>query len=191
MDELHLLYMYAWASFCMPCLFVVFKKAVETQVESVVRWFAGPMIHVDIVPGDDRLAYTSYMFETFSVNPVQGYSTDTHVCLNLQVTQEEHDAVREMLARFVHKGIQYNYNDVFRCMLPGPTAFDAADVQHEHEVKTLYCSQAVLLVLRSCLDPSKDLVSKLATMNSRFTTPNMLYNALQAHAEPAETFLVV
>ena len=174
----------------MPSLFVVFKKAVESQVESMVRWFAGPMIHVDIVPGDERLAYTSYMFETFSVSPVQGYSTDTHECLNLPVTQEEHDAAKEMLLRFVQKNIKYNYNDVFRCMLPGPTTFDGKDVEHEDDIKTLYCSQAVLLVLRSCLVNNKDLVDKLSAMNSRFTTPNMLYEVLSLHAEQAETFLV-
>lgn len=174
----------------MPCLFVVFKKAVQTQVESVVRWFAGPMIHVDIVPGDEKLSYTSYMFETFSVNPVQGYSPETHACLSLQVSQEEHDAAKEMLLRLVKKNIQYNYNDVFRCMLPGPTAFDGKDVEHEDDLNTLYCSQAVLLVLRSCLEPSKDVTSTLAAMNSRFTTPNMLYDALKPHAEEAESFLV-
>ena len=169
----------------MPTIYVVFKKAVESRVESVVRWFAGPMIHVDIVPGDHPLSYTSYMFETFSVNPMTGYDPLRHTCLGIEVTQPEHDAAQKMLLRFVEKGVEYNYNDVVRSVLPGTS--DAPDVGAEEDIKSLYCSQAVTLVLRSCVTQNKALSELLCTMNSRFTTPNMLYEALAPHA--AETFL--
>ena len=168
-------------------IYVVFKKAVESHVESVVRWFAGPMIHVDIVPGNHPLSYTSYMFETFSVNPMMGYDPLTHTCLGIEVTQPEHDAAQQMLLRFVEKGVKYNYNDVVRCVLPGMGVFDESDVGAEEDIKSLYCSQAVTLVLRSCVRENKALSELLCSMNSRFTTPNMLYEALIPHA--AETVL--
>jgi hypothetical protein len=164
----------------MPTIYVVFKKAVETHVESVVQWFSGPMIHVDIVPGNLPLSFTSYMFETFSVNPMTGYHPDKHTCLGIEVTQAEHDEAHNMLTRFVQKGFQYNYNDVIRSILPGPVL--ASDVKSEDEISTLYCSQAVTLVLRMCLIENKELIAALGGLNSRFTTPNMLYEVLKNHA---------
>ena len=165
----------------MPTIYVVFKKSVESHVESVVKWFAGPMIHVDIVPGNHPLSFTSYMFETFSVNPMTGYNPETHTCLGIEVTQAEHDDAHYMLTRFVQKGFQYNYNDVLRSILPGPAI--TSDVQSEDEISSLYCSQAVTLVLRTCVTENKELNAALCAMNSRFTTPNMLYEALRPHAE--------
>ena len=165
----------------MPTIYVVFKKAVESHVESVVQWFAGPMIHVDIVPGNHALSFTSYMFETFSVNPRTTYSPDTHTCLAIDVTQAEHDDAHDMLTRFVQKELQYNYNDVLRSVLPGPVI--SSDVKSEDEISSLYCSQAVTLVLRTCVTENKELGAALCALNSRFTTPNMLYEALRPHAE--------
>lgn len=164
----------------MPLIQIVFKKEVETKLESIVQWFAGPMIHVDIV--NQQLSYTSYMSEMFSVNPADGYSELTHASINLQVTQEENDAAQCMLTKFVTSQIPYNYNDAFRCILPGPTTFDGQDVDPD-DVKTLYCSQAITLVLRSCLTENKALIETLQGMNARFTTPNMLYDALSPHHE--------
>ncbi len=164
----------------MPTIYVVFKKAVQSPVESVVQWFAGPMIHVDIVPGNLLLSFTSYMFETFSVNPMTGYSPETHTCLGIEVTQAEHDGAHDMLTRFVQRGFQYNYNDVLRSILPGPVI--SSDVQSEDDISSLYCSQAVTLVLRECVTENKELSSALCAMNSRFTTPNMLYEVLKPHA---------
>ena len=164
----------------MPTIYVVFKKAVQSSVESMVQWFAGPMIHVDIVPGNHPLSFTSYMFETFSVNPMTGYNPETHTCLGIEVTQAEHDEAHSMLTRFVQKGFEYNYNDVLRCVLPGPVM--SPDVQSEDELTSLFCSQAVTMVLRTCVTENKELNSTLCAMNSRFTTPNMLYEALKPHA---------
>jgi hypothetical protein len=173
----------------MPKLFVVFKKATESSMESVVNWFAGPMIHVDIVPGDDMMSYTSYMFETFSANPVGGYRADTHTCLVLDVTQTEHDAALKVLTGFVESGLEYNYNDAIRSVLPGPTTFNAADIESTEDVQSLYCSQAVAMVLRGCLMDHKPIADALASMNSRFTTPNMLYDALVPFASESDELL--
>jgi len=87
----------------MPHVLLLFKKKCQTNIENIVRWCAGQMIHVDIVPVDKRVAYTSYMFESFSENPLVGYSPLTHVCLRLEVTKQEHDAADAILSAWVKR----------------------------------------------------------------------------------------
>lgn len=172
----------------MPCLFVVFKKTAATSVEKVVQWYAGPMVHVDVIPGDQRVMYTSYMFETFSVNRVEGYTPDTHVCLSLPVTQEEHDDACALLLRLVEKRVPYNYADLLRCVIPLAVPEDLLCVD---EITTLYCSQAVALVLKAVLRDKEDLVGAMRALNSRTTTPTLLYNALLPFSEPADSFMTI
>jgi len=159
----------------MPHVLLLFKKKCQTSIENIVRWCAGPMIHVDIVPSEKRVAYTSYMFESFSENPVVGYSPLTHVCLRLEVTQQEHDAADAILSAWVKRGIPYNYPDVFRCILPGECG-PCEPVDHE-SVPSLFCSQAVTLALQHALGHESPFAKTVNALHCRFTTPNMLYDA--------------
>jgi hypothetical protein len=173
----------------MPNLFVVFKKAAENHIENFVDWCAGPMVHCDIVPGDTRVMFTSYMFERFSANKLDGYSNQTHHCLSLAVTQEEHDAAQNMLVRFVEKGIPYNYTDVFRLIMPFGPALQ--DYECEDQVQSLFCSQAIVMVLKATLSEENKARASVIQLNSRATTPTILYEALAPHCESAETLFHV
>jgi len=164
----------------MPHVLLVFKKKSQTSLENLVSWCAGPMIHVDIVPGDHRVAYTSYMFENFSENTLQGYNALTHVCLRVEVTQKEHDAARDILAGWVKRSLPYNYSDVFRCILPGETG--CCEPPDPAKVSSLFCSQAVTLALQHALDSENALNKTLQMLPCRFTTPNALYDAVLPHA---------
>ena len=158
----------------MPCVLLVFKKACQTNIESLVQLCAGPMIHVDIIPVDVRVAYTSYMFESFSENTLIGYSPLTHVCLRLDVTQHEHDTTAAILADWVKRGIPYNYPDIFRCILPGDCG--VCELLDPASVSSLFCSQAVTLVLQHALDLESILAKAMHALPCQFTTPNALYN---------------
>lgn len=170
----------------MPNLFFVFKREPENQLETFVRWCAGPMVHCDIVPGDSRIMFTSYMFERFSMNRVEGYSAKTHDCLKIEVSQEEHDRVQALLLKFVEKRVPYNYSDVFRLIMPLNT--ETPDIGNEDEVESLFCSQAITLVLKMGLDKESPLQEALKPLNSRTTTPSILYSAIKPFCETAETF---
>jgi len=170
----------------MPALFLAFKKAAENQLESIVSWCAGPMVHVDIITDDQRLMFTSYMFERFSMNRPVGYTADTHVCLRLDVSQEAHDAAQAMLLRLVGKQIPYNYSDVFRLIMP--SAAPPRDIISEEQVETLFCSQAITLVLRHCLDEDHALHPVILGLDSRATTPSMLYDAAAPFCQQTDVF---
>ncbi len=171
----------------MPNLFLIFKKTPENNVENFVSWCAGPMVHCDIVPGDHRVMFTSYMFERFSMNKPEGYSLGTHECISLHVSQEEHDDAQQMLISFVERGIPYNYSDVFKLIMP--MGGDPEDVKNNEDVKSLFCSQAVVLVLKMTLHQDHGAYDTVCKLNSRVTTPSMLYDALKPHCEAAETFI--
>ena len=171
---------YGWYAAGMPHVLLVFKKECQTSIENIVRWCAGPMIHVDIVPGDKRLAYTSYMFENFSENPLLGYSPLTHVCLRLEVTQQEHDTADAILSGWVQRNIPYNYADIFRCILPGDCG--PCEPLDHNTVSSLFCSQAVTLALQHALDAETVLAKAMNALQCRFTTPNMLYDVALPYA---------
>jgi hypothetical protein len=170
----------------MPNLFFIFKKIPENNLESFVSWCAGPMVHCDIVPGDHRIMFTSYMFERFSMNKPEGYTLQTHECLSLQVSQEEHDNAQTLLLKFVERGIPYNYSDVFRLIMPSGSSPD--DIFHEEQVQSLFCSQAITLVLKMTLKQEHSAYQSVQNLNSRVTTPTILYNALCPFCCTAETF---
>jgi hypothetical protein len=165
----------------MPKLFLVFKKSAQTNMENFVSWCAGPMVHVDLVLGDSLVMFTSYMFERFSMNRALGYAADTHETLSLSVSRDEYEAVQHVLLEFARRSIPYNYLDV--CHLILPSVATVQDVQTAEEVDCLFCSQAVTLALRLSLDSQNPLRAPLWALNSRCTTPTMLYDVLKSHCE--------
>ena len=173
----------------MPSLFFVFKKSAQTNLENLVSWCAGPMVHVDIVLGDSKIMFTSYMFESFSMNRPQGYTASTHETLCLDVTQEEYDAAQSMLLRLVELKIPYNFADVFHLIVPSSTLVQ--DVALESDIDTLFCSQAVTLVLRMSLDPKRPLHAALSALNSRCTTPTMLHEGLALFCQPVDCSVII
>jgi hypothetical protein len=166
----------------MPEVFLIFKKKADTGLENVVKWVAGPMVHVDMAPGRHGIMFTSYMFEPFSINKFSGYSPKSHSCLKLTVNETELNNIQKMLVSFVEKKVPYNYTDVFQLMF---TTDPGAVVDHEmpENVQSLFCSQAMTMVLKHCLIENENLVNELKKMNSRVTTPNILYDTLLPFAQ--------
>ena len=171
----------------MPKLYFVFKKSAQNNMENFVSWCAGPMVHVDLVLGDSRVMFTCYMFERFSMNTSVGYSPDTHQTLALCVSPEEYSAVEHLMLDFFNRSIPYNYTDVFHLILPSMTTVQ--DVDSAADVDCLFCSQAVTLALRMCLDCKHPLHAPLCALNSRCTTPTMLFDVLKSHCEAVDSII--
>lgn len=171
----------------MPKLYFVFKKSAQTNMENFVSWCAGPMVHVDLVLGDSKIMFTSYMFERFSMNRAVGYSPDTHETLAMAVSDSEYEAVEQLLLKLVERSVPYNYSDVFHLILPSMTTVQ--DIESDKDIDCLFCSQAVTLVLRMALDGQNPLHAALCALNSRCTTPTMLYDALKSHCQTADAII--
>ena len=165
---------------------LVFKRDSNGTVEQMVKLLSGEMIHVDIIPNEPALsAYTSYMFESFSKNKIENtYSPSTHTTLYIPLTEEENARAITFLTSCVDRNVPYNYSDIFRCVLPGNSLL--SDVSPDN-FSTLFCSQAVVLCLRTALEPDHLAFTVVKQLNSRITTPQTLYNMISPFCKEVDS----
>jgi hypothetical protein len=168
----------------MPCVAVVFRKP-KFLSDSIIAMYAGQLVHTDICPIDESnpehtLVCTCYVGENFtaSLSSKKEFSDASHVALAIQTTNEEQDAITSYLYTLTERHVRYNYTDVAAMVLP--TSFRTSlmgDVNTEdpNGVSSLFCSQAVVLVLRNCLNHERDITKTLKAVNSRCVLPNTLY----------------
>ena len=162
----------------MPSLYCVFKHSKESTLENIVGMLTGSKVHVDIVL--DGTCYTSYMIETFSENPLPVYKPEAYTCLEIHVTEEEHEAALKYVRDLVERKVCYNYRDIVHSVMP--TKDFLGDVQDP--VQTVFCSQAAFRCLKASLVGNTTMIESFKGINSRFITPNMLYELLVAADVP-------
>ena len=174
-------------------LHLAFEKSTDSMLKVLVKVLAGPYVHVEMIitqaefnhtgaaPPATLLhtAYSAFMSETFARIEQRDfcYGDDSHDFLSLPVTAEELYRIRTACEACVKSKVPYNTRDMFFSQIPlrNPTE---RDIYH---CKSLFCSQAMVLVLRSCLDPDHELQGPLAMVNSRTTTPSHLYDLLRPY----------
>ena len=172
----------AEARFSEMALHVAYEKDADCLVKRVIRAFAGPYVHVDMVvselsPSPVHTCYSAYSGEGF-VRVFQrdfAFSQETHDFLRIDVSKEELQRISETCEACVNSKIKYNFRDVALCLVPlrrprELTLFDSG---------ALFCSQAMILILRSCLEPENPLQMILQNIHSRTTTPSQLHSALK------------
>lgn len=168
-------------------LHIAFEKSADTWLKKIVRAFAGPYVHTEIIvtqhePVRAHTAYSAYVYENFSRTPEKDFefSDERHDFLYIPVTPEESKRISQTCEACVLSKIPYNTSDMILSQLPlrNPTE---CDIFH---TGTLFCSQAVVLVLRSCLDKTHPLQDQLNTINSRVISPTQIYNLLLPYATP-------
>ena len=77
----------------------------------------------------------------------------------------------------VESKIPYNTADMVMSQMPLPHPKDK-DLFHS---RALFCSQALVLVLRECLEPEHPLQTHLAAINSRTISPSQVFEVLKQH----------
>jgi hypothetical protein len=164
----------------MPHVDIYFKKA-ESNVENIVEACSGRYVHVEMIPSDHEFMYTSYMFETFTQNNIIAHDPHIYTLLRISLSEEEHSSTVDMLLRLTDRSIPYNYSDLPWCVVPSITALK--DIKNEEEITALFCSQAIILVLRLNVDSSRDIYQALMDLNSRTTSPTMLFEKLKQYGE--------
>jgi hypothetical protein len=166
----------------MPLMCFVFKKKADTNIESLVQWWSGPMVHVEIVPFNLKIMFTSYMFETFSANKFSQYDPSKYDILALNLTEDEYDSMNKILVKFVEQKIPYNYSDILK-LGTNTMFFDADDFENIEDIHTLFCSQAATFALKNALSKTNPAKVDIMQMNSRFTSPTALYETLKHYGE--------
>lgn len=183
-----------------PCWLVLRSKRPVGVWENFVSNATGGHIHTDIVLHKDgseskRFKYTAYMKTPFSMYIMSEDEKTSELYDNLQIriTDEEYHACVQYLDRWVESATPYNYSDTLFLIpsLANTGAFGNAMV---HDVdgslptnlRTVFCSQAAVLVLRHCLSATgnnQHLVKAMWELNSRLTTPELLYETTLVYAK--------
>jgi len=164
-------------------LHIAFEKSTDTFIKQLVKVLAGPYVHTEIIITSPKTttAYSAYMAHNFSKTPREEFcfGDDSHDFLHIPVSSEELDRIAKSCEACVKSHVPYNTTDMVFSQLPlrNPSEKDLFNSP------TLFCSQAVVLVLRACLDADHDLHPQLTAVNSRTVSPSQLYNALSPVCE--------
>ena len=171
---------------------IVFEKNADDNIKRIIQALTGTHIHTELVvtatspdpPYISRTAYSAYMHENFSSTPEHQfqYSDNTHDFLQVYASADEVERIKKTCDSRVQVKTPYNLKDMVLSIIPLRNPMEKDIFQ----VKTLYCSQAVVLILRSCLDPTHPVLNTLKPFNSRTINPEQLFAALKPVCQPAQ-----
>jgi hypothetical protein len=176
------------------CKVIVRSRFSETLWEKLCKSVVGDPVHMDIVlskPGTSTacFCFSAYMRERFQMTLMDEALLLDESMMNhsLDVTEEEFTKCLNFLHKMVEARTRYDYLDALLYM-PASQILHAKisgdDVKSETEIQKVFCSQSVVLMLRSGLDCEglhKDLVHSLQAMNSRLSSPREVHNLLLQH----------
>lgn len=150
--------------------------------------YAGPFLHTEILPIQNEdpsktMSFTSYMGQAFSASlrVKETYNNDKCVALAFGVTENEYDKIVSYAYDLCEHNINYNYSDLLLTALPH-TIQNAMieDIPSEDpaQIKSLFCSQAVILILKNGLKNDHPVMQVIKNLNSRTILPYKLYTLL-------------
>jgi len=156
-------------------LYIAFQKSADSFIKQIVKALTGPYVHTDIVikRNNTHTVYSTHMNSSFSVT-TGDFSDLTHDFLMVAVSKEEFGKVVASCDACVKSRIPYNTQDMILSQIPLRNPVE----QDLYSSESLFCAQAVVLILRSCLDPKRGLIESLAAVNSRTVSPSQLYECM-------------
>jgi hypothetical protein len=170
-------------------IYVVFEKSTDGFMKKLVRAFAGKYVHCEIVTRDahnEKNVYAAYMNECFSKTKLQEanyYTSNTHDVFRMPLDSNTHSMIAKNLDALAARSVPYNTYDALASPF-NVTAF-VRDCCKIESVKKVFCSQSIVMALRESFHPDTAIHQTVSILNSRTTTPLMLYSALKKHLEPA------
>lgn len=162
---------------------LAFERTGSTYMKRLVRALSGPYVHTEIIVQQEgtatKRAYSAYTNSKFARTPQRdfAFSDATHDFLQVETSPDESRRVWNTCEVCAITKIPYNLSDMVLSVIPlrSPTETTI------FESNTLYCSQAMVLILRASLEPTHPLQAVLATINSRVASPTQLFEALKPH----------
>ena len=171
-------------------LHIAFEKSADSFIKKVVKALAGPYVHTEIIisqkaPSTVNTSYAAYMSENFSRTMQSDfwYEDQSHDFLSVSVSDEELKRISDTCEACVETKIPYNTRDMMLSIIP----LRCPTEKNIFQAGSLFCSQSIVLVLRSCLEPAHPMQASLESINSRTITPSRLYSLLRPHCTPACT----
>jgi hypothetical protein len=169
-------------------LHIAFEKSTDSFLKKLVKALAGPYVHTEMIisqvqPSMVHTSYAAYMSENFSRTMQSDfwYEDQSHDFLSVRITSDELRRISDTCEACVATNVPYNTRDMVLSIIPlrNPTE------KNIYQAGSLFCSQSIVLVLRSCLEPHHPLQASLTSVNSRTITPSQLYSLMRPHCVPA------
>lgn len=134
-------------------------------------------------------AYMQQKFEMCMMNQtlVMDESMQNH---GLEITEDEFGRCWTYLDHLVQSETKYDYTDALMRMPAANVLMASAMCETEDVADTfprkVFCSQSVVLMLRTCLDASEgalhaNLVQRMHGINSRLASPKEVFSMLEDH----------
>ena len=168
---------------------LVFEKKADTYLKRAVKQLTGPYVHTEIiittahedVPHIRRVAYSAYVDDVFSSTGERAFqfTDETHDFLQIPVSVEDIELIRLTCETHAQLETRYNLKDMILSIIP----LRAPKEITIFEAKSLFCSQAMVLILRGCLRPEHSVVEALKDVNSRTISPAHLFAVLSPVCE--------
>ena len=168
---------------------LTFERTDDTWLKQVVKKLSGPYVHTELVvtsthdeaPFIRRKSYSAYIDYVFFGSDEKSFrfADETHDILHVNASAQEIEDIRLACETHVELKTPYNYKDMVLSVLPGRNPNDKSI----YNVKTLFCSQAMVLILRQCLEENHPVRKVLDPVNSRVITPTQLFDILKPVCE--------
>jgi hypothetical protein len=169
------------------CKFIIRFLKESSSYERIVSKIVGSPVHVDMIfhqPGTDnaRFSYSAFMGEKFSMTLMSEEVSCSELYENIvfDISDKEHTNCISYVNKLLDK-TSYNYDDAMMMMPmfqnhPGFTSvmFPDIDSSNPVRIKRIFCSQAVVIVMRECLGEGYPHENRIGKLNSRLVSPNML-----------------
>jgi len=162
-------------------LHIAFEKSADSMIKKLVKILAGPYVHTEMIISQTEprvhTAYSAYMNSTFARTFQKDFffSDETHDFIRIEASPEELERVCKACEACVESKVPYNTQDMVFSQMPLRCPTDR-DLFHS---SALFCSQAAVLILRSCLEEDHPVLPHLAAINSRTVSPSQLYSVLE------------
>ena len=170
---------------------LVFEKKTDTFLKRAVKQLTGPYVHTEIilttahdeVPHIRRRAYSAYIDYVFCCTNEKAFqfADETHDFLQVTVSAEDVELIRQTCETHAQLETPYNLKDMLLSIIP----LRAPKEKTIFEAKSLFCSQAMVLILRGCLPPEHPVIKALKDVNSRTISPAHLFTVLSPVCERA------
>jgi hypothetical protein len=162
-------------------VYIGFEKVAKTALKKVAMALAGPYVHTEIILSTSQSVknYSAYLGKKFSCSFLDSskINDDTYDFIYIPATSDEETCIRLTLDACVQSKVPYNTSDMLMTQVPfrNPVNYGLFDCG------SLYCAQAVVVILRACLVAPSEMSNAMNELNSRTITPSALFDVLIKH----------
>jgi hypothetical protein len=195
-----------WAvvfGFVLPRCLKMYDRAsmLENMAATALGVLTGPRdithaVHVNIImhsmgiqASQPTVFFTAYMGECMQLHvcDTDFWNNPNQIFVGMDISETEYINMSKTLVTLAGQNIRYNYSDLLLTQFPKSeavnTMFVDVDCDNLSNIKSIYCSQLMAVVLKVGLDHTThpELLQEISSCNSRSISPPLLATILRPY----------